>query len=160
MIHGSDLVAALKSCGVSHVIWIPDTTLGAWEEALSGPEGLPLIRVCREGEAFGVAAGLILGGKKPVILIQCTGLFEAGDALRNVVHDMHLPVFMVVGVRSYFAYRDGTTMDSCPVFTEPILRAWQIPYVVLDERHTAADLAAAYQQIQAENRAGAVLLAE
>ena len=40
------------------------------------------------------------------------------------------------------------------------MRAWQIPYVVLDERHTAADLASAYNQIQAEKRAGAVLLAE
>ena len=160
MIHGPELVAALKKCGVSHVIWIPDTTLGAWEEALSGPEGLPLIRVCREGEAFGVAAGLILGGKKPVILIQCTGLFEAGDALRNVVHDMHLPIFMVVGVRSYFAYRDGATMDTCPIFTEPILRAWQLPYVLMDDGHSVADLASAYRQAQTKNQAFAVLLAE
>ncbi len=160
MIDGPELVVALKQCGVSHVIWIPDTTLGAWEPALSAPDALPLIRVCREGEAFGVAAGLIMGGKKPVILIQCTGLFEAGDTLRNVIHDMHLPIFMVVGVRNYLAYRAGASADTCPVFTEPILRAWQIPYVVLDERHTAADLAAAYNQIQAEKRAGAVLLAE
>ena len=160
MITGPEAVAALKSCGVTHVLWIPDTALGEWEPALSGPDGIPLIRVCREGEAFGIAAGLIMGGKKPVILLQCTGLFEAGDTLRNVIHDMHLPIFMVVGVRSYFAYRDTTTMDTCPIYTEPIMRAWQIPYVVLDERHTAADLASAYNQIQAEKRAGAVLLAE
>src|SRR5713101_4444087 len=141
MIDGPELVAALKQCGVSHVIWIPDTTLGAWESALAAPDALPLIRVCREGEAFGVAAGLILGGKKPIILIQCTGLFEAGDALRNVVHDLKLPVFMLVGVRNYFAHQQGKTADCCPVFTEPILRAWQVPFVVLEEKHTAADLA-------------------
>jgi sulfopyruvate decarboxylase subunit alpha len=119
-----------------------------------------LVRVCREGEAIGVAAGLLLGGKTPVVVIQCTGLFEAGDALRNVVHDLKVPLFLGVGVRSYYAHRRGTSADSCPVFTEPILQAWKIPYVVLEERHTAADLASAYRQARTEGRAGAVLIAE
>lgn len=157
---GPSIVAALKRCGITHVIWIPDTELGAWEPALSGAAGISLIRVCREGEAFALAAGLYLGGKKPIILLQCTGLFEAGDALRNVLHDMKLPLFFVVGIRSYYAHKQGTTTDSCPVFAEPILRAWQVPYVVLDNRHSAEDLASAYVQAQAEKRAGAVLIAE
>jgi sulfopyruvate decarboxylase TPP-binding subunit len=160
MLDGPAVVAALKGCGVTHVIWIPDTEVGTWEAALTGPGGLPLVRVCREGEAIGVAAGLLLGGQRPVIVIQCTGLFEAGDALRNVVHDLKLPLFLVVGVRSYHAHRQGKSKDSCPVFTEPVVRAWQIPYTLLDERGTADDLAAAYRQAWTEGRAGAVLLAE
>ncbi len=160
MLDGPSVVAALKACGVTHVVWIPDSELGKWEPALLAAEGLPLIRVCREGEAIAVSAGLLLGGKRPIVLIQCTGLFEAGDALRNVVHDLKLPLFLVVGVRSWYAHQQGTTTDSCPIFTEPILRAWQISYVLLDQRHTAADLAAAYRQARDEGRAGAVLLAE
>jgi sulfopyruvate decarboxylase subunit alpha len=160
MLDGPAVVAALKGCGVTHVIWIPDSELGTWEPALTRPGGLPLIRVCREGEAIGVAAGLLLGGQRPVVAIQCTGLFEAGDALRNVVHDLKLPLFLVVGVRSYYAHRQGKSKDSCPVFTEPILLAWQIPFTLLDDRNTADDLAAAYRQAQAEGRAAAVLLAE
>ena len=70
------------------------------------------------------------------------------------------PLFFVVGVRNYYAHQKKATTDSCPVFTEPIMRAWQIPYVVLDNRHSAADLAAAYRKAQAEKRAGAVLIAE
>jgi hypothetical protein len=77
-----------------------------------------------------------------------------------VLYDMKLPLFFIVGVRNYYAHQKGTTNDSCPVFTEPIVRAWGIPYVVLEERHTAADLAAAYRRAQAERRAGAVLVAE
>ncbi len=157
---GPSVVAALKACGVSHVIWIPDSALGAWEAALTATDGFPLIRVCREGEAFAVAAGLIMGGKKPVIVIQCTGLFEAGDALRNAIYDLKMAVFMIVGVRSYYAHQQGVGSDSCPAFAEPIMKAWQVPYVVLDARHSAADLAQAYRAAQAEKRAGAVLLAE
>ena len=160
MIDGPAAVAAFKECGVTHVIWIPDSYLGAWEPALRAEPALQLIRVCREGEAMLVAAGLVLGGKRPVVLIQCTGLFEAGDALRNAVHDMKLPLFLIVGLRSYYDYQRKATNDTCPVFTEPILKAWQIPYTLLDERHTAADLAAAYRQAQAERRAGAILVAE
>jgi sulfopyruvate decarboxylase subunit alpha len=160
MLDGPSVVAALEDCGVTHVVWLPDSDLGTWEAALSGAPRLKLIRVCREGEAMAVAAGLLLGGKQPVVAIQCTGLFEAGDALRNVVHDLKLPLFLVVGVRSYYAHQQGTTADSCPVFTEPIMQAWRIPYTVLERRHTAADLAAAYRAARAEGRAAAVLLAE
>lgn len=161
MLEGRSVVAALMDCGVTHIVWVPDSELGTWESALvAAAPRLQLIRVCREGEAFGVAAGLLLGGAKPVVVIQCTGLFEAGDALRNVVHDLQLPLFFIVGVRSYFAHQKGATADTCPVFTEPILRAWQIPYQVFEQQHTAAHLAAAYQLAQAEKRAGAVLLPE
>jgi sulfopyruvate decarboxylase TPP-binding subunit len=160
MLDGPSVAAAFKDCGITHVVWIPDSELGTWEPALTADPTRPLLRVCREGEAIAVAAGLLLGGKRPIVLIQCTGLFEAGDALRNVVHDLKLPLFLVVGLRSYYAHQQGTTRDTCPIFAEPILKAWQIPYVLLDRRHTAADLAAAYREAQAKQRAGAVLLAE
>jgi sulfopyruvate decarboxylase TPP-binding subunit len=160
MLNGPAIVAALKRCGITHVIWIPDSELGTWEAALSSAAGLTLLRVCREGEAFTLAAGLHLGGKKPTVLVQCTGLFEAGDALRNVLHDMKLPLFFVVGVRSYYLHQQGATADTCPIFTEPIMRAWQVPYVVLDHRHGADDLTNSYLQAQTEKRAGAVLIAE
>lgn len=160
MLDGPSVVAALKECGVTHVIWIPDSELGMWEPALRSDSELRLIRVCREGEAIALAAGLLLGGRKPVVAIQCTGLFEAGDSLRNIVHDMKLPLFMIVGVRSYYAHQQKKTNDSCPVFTEPILTAWQIPYTILDRRHTASDLSKAYRQAQVENRARIVCLAE
>lgn len=160
MLDGPSVATAFQRCGITHVVWIPDTELGAWNTALTSADGLTLLRVCREGEAFALAAGLWLGGKKPIILVQCTGLFEAGDALRNVLHDLRLPLFFVVGVRSYYAHQQGATADTCPVFAEPILRAWQIPYTLLDRRHSASDLETAYRQARAENRAGAVLIAE
>src|SRR5215471_14529564 len=128
MIDGDSVAAVFVQIGVTHVVWIPDSELGTWEAALVTEKRLSLIRVCREGEAIAVAAGLLLGGKQPVVLIQCTGLFEAGDALRNCVHDLRLPLFFVIGARSWYAHQAGQSSDSCPVFTEPILRAWQLPY--------------------------------
>jgi sulfopyruvate decarboxylase TPP-binding subunit len=160
MLDGPSVAAALKDCGVTHVVWIPDSDVGRWDAALSATPGLQLLRACREGEAIALAAGLLLGGRQPIVVIQCTGLFEAGDTLRNILHDLHLPLFFVIGVRSYHAHQQGTSTDSCPVFTEPILQAWRLPYRVLDPQHSAADLASAYRQAQAKGEAFAVLIAE
>src|SRR6516162_11369886 len=160
MLDGPSVVAALKAEGVSHLVWIPDTELGTWEGALRAEPAVRLVRVCREGEAIAVAAGLLLGGQRPIVAIQCTGLFEAGDALRNVIHDMKLPLFLIVGVRSYLAHQKGQSKDSCPVYTEPIMRAWQVPYTLLDAQHSAADLARIYRDTQQQARAAAVLIAE
>jgi sulfopyruvate decarboxylase subunit alpha len=160
MFDGPSVVAALEDCGVTHVVWLPDSDIGRWEPALRSASRLQLLRVCREGEAMALAAGLQLGGKRPIVLIQCTGFFEAGDALRNIIYDLHLPLFLMIGVRSYYAHQRGVSTDSCPVFTEPIVRAWQLPHILLGETHTAADLASAYRQAQAKNEPFAVLLAE
>jgi sulfopyruvate decarboxylase TPP-binding subunit len=160
MFAGPDVALALKQCGVTHVVWIPDSELGTWEPALRGDPDLTLIRVSREGEAFGVAAGLLIGGKRAVVVIQCTGLFEAGDALRNVVHDLKLPLFMVIGLRGYYARQKPGAVDTCPRFTEPILQAWQLPYRLLDNTNSVADLAAACTEVQRTGRAGAVVIAE
>jgi sulfopyruvate decarboxylase subunit alpha len=160
MLDGPSVVATLKQCGVTHIVWIPDSTLGTWEAAILAEPGIKLIRPCREGEALAIAGGLWLGGAHPVVIIQCTGLFEAGDALRNLVHDVNLPLFLIVGVRSYLAYRQGRTSDNCPRFTEPILKTWDIPYVLLDDKSSATDLGHAYSKSRTENRAAAALIAE
>src|SRR6266851_5207043 len=160
MLEGPAVAAALKDEGVTDIVWIPDSDLGTWEPALLATPGLRLVRVCREGEAIALAGGLLLGGRRPLIVIQCTGLFEAGDALRNLVHDMKLPLFFVIGVRSYLAHQKKATGDTCPVFTEPIMKAWQIPYTILDATKGAPDLAGAYRQAWVEKRAGAVLIPE
>jgi sulfopyruvate decarboxylase TPP-binding subunit len=160
MLDGPSVVAELKRCGVTHIVWIPDSTIGTWEPAILTQAGLTLVRACREGEAIAIAAGLWLGGAHPVVVIQCTGLFEAGDALRNVVHDLGVPLFLIIGVRSYLAFQNGATADNCPRFTEPVMKAWSIPYQLLEEKHSAADLGRAFSQCRAENRSGAVLIAE
>ena len=56
-----------------------------------------------------------------LVLIQCTGLFESGDALRNIVHDWKLPIFSMIGYRSYL---NQSTLpgDTSLVFTEPRAR--------------------------------------
>ena len=160
MIDGSAAVAALESAGFTHVVWIPDSHFGTWDAGLTASRLAP-IRVCREGEAVGLAAGLMLGGANPLVVIQCTGFFEAGDAVRNVVHDLKLPLKLLVGVRSYRAFREGKSKDNCAPFAEKLVAAWELPASWFDpEAGSAEGFALAIGGLVAQPGAAALLMAE
>jgi len=159
MLEPAAAVGHIAAAGFTHVVWIPDSAVGPWEPALVSNPQLKLIRPCREGEAIGIAAGLMLGMARPLVVIQCTGLFEAGDSLRNVVHDLHLPLKLIVGVRSYAAHRAGKSVDSCPVYMEPVLTAWKVPYTLLADSNVAG-FAAGVRELAGTAGARALLLGE
>ena len=152
----STLLARLR---VTHVVTVPDSTIGRWEPAIAGTEGVRLVRVCREGEAWAVAAGLFLGGRRPLVMIQCTGLFESGDALRNALHDWKLPIPSLIGYRS-FLNQDLLPGDTCLVFTERVLEAWRIDYRLITEPGQFEQMAQHLEGSLAAGRPGAALIAE
>lgn len=148
----------LTSLGVSHVVTVPDSTIGQWDSGIEAG-GTRLVRVCREGEAWSVAGGLMLGGATPLVLIQCTGLFESGDALRNTIHEWKLPIYSIIGYRSYLN-QDKLPGDTCLVFTEPILAAWKLDVLLVKHPAQLDEIGAHYRECRAASRPGVALLAE
>jgi len=157
MFTGQEVVATLVELGVTHVIWIPDSATGLWEADLEAAPSLELLRVCREGEAWPLAAGLALGGKKPFVVMQTTGLFESGDALRNIVFDLQIPVFGLIGVRNWL-YPDSP--DTARRFTQPIMDAWQLGAVWIESPDDKPRLLEHVKKAMATDQPGIVLMAE
>lgn len=159
MFTGQQIALLFQSLGITHVVTVPDSTIGSWGDALDATPGIRVVRVCREGEAWAIAGGLYLGGAAPLVLIQCTGLFESGDALRNMVHDWKLPLQSVIGYRSYL---DQSTLpgDTCLVFTEPVLDAWQLDYLLVSTPAGLDDARAHLQRCIEAGRPGVALIAE
>lgn len=157
MFTGPQIVAELERLEITHVVWLPDSTLGPWEQALSVAPRLKLIRVCREGEAWSVAAGLWLGGARPLVVIQCTGLFESGDSLRNAIFDYGMPLFAVIGHRSSL---NPAAVDSARTFTEPNLQSWGLEYVTIDAPEKLPELGRFYTACRDAGKPGIVLLGE
>ncbi len=157
MFTGEALTAALASLGVTHVVWLPDSAIGAWESALEAAAGLTLVRVCRESEAWAIAAGLQLGGKLPLVMIQNTGLFDSGDALRNVLFDLEIPLYALIGYRSYLV---ENSPDTAKHFTEPVLKAWNMDYILIDQPGRIGDFVEHFRACQTAVRAGVTLIAE
>jgi sulfopyruvate decarboxylase TPP-binding subunit len=157
MFTGPEIATALTNLGITHVIWVPDSTTGPWEQAFESSPPLRLIRVCREGECWPLAAGLHLGLKTPLVLLQSTGLFESGDAMRNVCFDLKLAIFALIGVRNDLV---PESRDSAKTFAEPILKAWGIRYVWIRSPDDKPRLAEHFLACQRDRSPGAVLLAE
>jgi sulfopyruvate decarboxylase TPP-binding subunit len=154
---GEEIVAELTSLGMTHAIWIPDASVGTWEAALVASPDLELIRICREGEAWPLAAGLILGGKTPIVIMQTTGLFESGDALRSIVFDLRIPVVSIIGARNWL---NPDSQDTAKRFAEPILKAWSFEYELVATADDKPRFRSFVRNCLDAGRPGAILLAE
>jgi sulfopyruvate decarboxylase TPP-binding subunit len=158
MITGAAVAEQLRSMSITHVVTVPDGTIGRWEADILAA-GVRIVRVCREGEAWTVAGGLHLGGASPLVMIQCTGLFESGDAIRNTLHEWKLPLYAIIGYRSYLN-QENLPGDTSLVFTEPILAAWKLDVRFIKQAAELSGMAEHYRACRAESRAGIALIAE
>jgi len=151
------VVSQLQSLAVTHVVWLPDSAMGPWETAFEHSTTFKLVRVCREGEAWATAAGLHLAGCRPLVMIQNTGLFESGDAMRNVLFDLKLPLPAVIGYRSYLV--SGST-DTARQFTEPVLDAWGLDYAIVHSSQELPTMSSHLGACRNAGKPGVVLIAE
>ena len=98
-------------------------------------------------------AGVWLGGGKPFVLIQNTGLLESGDSLRGTAIRMGVPLVCLVTYRGHAKLGDDgvedvmtrADVDSAAVVTEPTLRAWRVPYELYRSDDDAARLKRAFE---------------
>jgi len=112
----------------THLVMIPDSESAELYDQAGTDQRVDLITPCREGEGIAIAAGLWTGGAKPMVVIQNTGLMEAGDALRGCAVGPRVPLRLVVGWRGYpGAIAGRLPIDSAHPYTEPVLAAWGIP---------------------------------
>ncbi len=153
------IVDVLKKYNITHVVGVPDNGSARIYELLREDQEIEVITVTREGEAFAIAAGLYVGGKKPVIIIQNTGFLESGDAIRGTVINMQVPVVVFIGYRGYHNRdADGKWVDSVATFLEPTLKAWNLPYRLLESDADIGSIDWAYGKSAETSLPTAVLL--
>ncbi len=130
VLHPASVVEELKKNNITHVVWLPDSETNFMYQLLTDETSLDLVPVCREGETMAIAAGLWVGGKRPIVLIQNTGIFESGDSIRGLGLDVNQPLVMLVGYRGWT--RHGITTDSAARFIEHILHTWGINFYLIE----------------------------
>ena len=150
------IIEQFKKNAVTHVIWLPDSETNFMYELMTREEKLKIVPVCREGESMAIAAGVWVGGKKPVVLIQNTGMFEAGDSIRGLGIDIEFPLVMMIGYRGWT--RHGITKDSAARFTEPILNAYGINYYLIESNDDVDRISSAFEEAERTRRPVACLL--
>ena len=156
VLHPASLVAEIKKNNFTHVVWLPDSETNFMFQLLTSEESLHLVPVCREGETMAIAAGLWVGGKKPVVLIQNTGIMESGDSIRGLSLDINQPLVMLIGYRGWS--RHGVTPDSAARFIEHILHAWGINFYLIETDEDAKLISIAAEEAERKQQPVAVLI--
>ena len=156
VLHPPALIEELKKNGVTHVVWLPDSETNFMYQMLLAEPSLDLVPVCREGETMAIAAGLWVGGKKPVVLIQNTGIFESGDSIRGLGLDLNQPLVMLIGYRGWT--RRGPTPDSAAQFIEHILHAWGLNYYLIETDEDANRISDALAEAERTQKPVGVLI--
>jgi len=152
------VLSQMKQHGVTHVVWLPDSETNWLYLLMKAEPTLTLVAVPREGTAASIAAGLAAGGKKPLILIQNTGLMESGDSIRGWLLGLNVPVVMMVGYRGWT--RHGVTTDTAATYTERFLMAFGLSYYLVESDADAPRITAAFEDAARTKRPVVVLVGD
>src|ERR1700692_2269080 len=85
----------MKQNGVTDIVWLPDSETNWLLRVRRAAPALRLVGVTREGPACAIAAGLFAGGRKPMMLIQNTGMMESGDSIRGWLKGLEVPTVLM-----------------------------------------------------------------
>ena len=120
---------SLKANGVNFAVLLPDTILYALDELLVADPDIETLVCSREDEGFGIAMGACYGGKKPVVLMEGSGLGLSPLILARALLQRN-PILILAGHNSVYGERysyHGATR----LVTQPTLDMLRIPYHVL-----------------------------
>jgi sulfopyruvate decarboxylase TPP-binding subunit len=162
-IPASAALSALQRNRVDHVITVPDwVQLSLHERLQRGVEGIRLINCANENQTVTVAAGLTIGGKRPILMMQNQGLYNCMNTLRAVCLDAHIPMVFMVGQfgREFSNLGQPATQSRRTMvrMMEPLLTSIAVPFHCLD---SAADLPLidqAFEEAEAQRTAVVLLV--
>ena len=90
---------ALKDVGIDFIVSVPCVNLSRLLDMIDEDDEIIHIPVTREEEGIGICAGAYLGGKKPAILMQNSGLGNSINALKSLTELYEFPLLMIMSHR-------------------------------------------------------------
>jgi len=156
-ISAPDLLQAIRDAGVTDVVAVPDTHQRSLITLLDQVEDIRFIQAATEDEAVALAAGLIVGGRKPLVQIQHAGLYACVNHLRGIAGDGRFPMVFMIGLLGRDPHRPPSEhAGSMVALAEPLLDTMQVPRFLMDGPGDICMVAEAFAQ--AEERQGPTAL--
>ncbi len=122
---------ALKGCNVRLISALPETWLVHLIRMAEEDAEMILVRLAKEEEGIGIAAGAHFAGVDSALLMQNHGFLQSVNGIVSFAHLYKIPLLMLISYRGTFGERDPWQTQGGNV-TEPLLRALGIPYAFLD----------------------------
>ncbi len=161
-IGGSAALKALQRNRVDHVVTVPDWVQLSLHKLLEDNTcGIRVTNTTNENQSLTVAAGLTIGGARPLVMMQNQGLYNCINTLRAVCLDAHVPLVLMVGQFgrefSNVGQDPKASTRSMVAIMEPMLDALKLPYWRLEAEADLGHMESAFAVAQ-ERQTAAVLL--
>jgi phosphonopyruvate decarboxylase len=157
MISGHDFADRLGRHGFDFFTGVPCSLIEDLIAVLERGDRAPYVAAVREDAAVGVAAGAWFGGRRPVVLMQNSGLGTSLNALASLSLMYGLPVLLVVTWRG-FGGKDAPEHILTGEISPKLLDLLGVPYRVLAADSLDADLAWAAAEMDTRRSPVALLV--
>lgn len=137
----------LRDNGFDFFSGVPCSILGPIIKHLTHDKGFQYVPATREDEALGIAAGAYMGGKKPVVLMQNSGLGNSIDALTSLVLLYRFPILLIISWRG-FEEDDFIEHSLMGKYIQDFLKTMKIPAIILSPNTLPKQIAEADQMMK------------
>jgi phosphonopyruvate decarboxylase len=156
-VSGAELVALLDRHGFDFFTGVPCSLVEDLIAALETHPRSPWLPAVREDVAVGLAAGAWLGGRRPVVVMQNSGLGTSLNALASLSLMYGLPALLIVTWRGY-AGKDAPEHILMGEISTKLLDLLGIPYRVLSADSIDEHLSWAHREVDARQMPVALLV--
>jgi sulfopyruvate decarboxylase subunit alpha len=147
----------MKSAGLDFVASVPCVNLQELLSLVDADPKITHVPVTREEEGVGICAGAYLGGKRPALLMQNSGLGNSINALASLNGLYKIPLLMII---SHRGGEGETIVGQVPMgrLTPKLLDAMEIPSFAPTLAEAEKIVPLAWDLAQARGTPTAVLL--
>jgi len=118
----------MKKIGIGIVTSVPCVNLTDLIALIEADTSIRHLAVSREEEGVGICAGAYLGGMKPALLMQNSGLGNSINALASLDLLYGIPLLIIVSHRGVEG-EEVSAQVPMGLLTEPLLRSMGIPAI-------------------------------
>jgi phosphonopyruvate decarboxylase len=155
--HARPFLDALERAGFDFFAGVPCSLLNGVLRLLDAEPRYGYLSAVREDAAIGAAAGAYLGGGKPVVFMQNSGLGVSLNALASLSLLYELPVLLVISWRGEGG-RDAPEHLLMGQITDRLLDTIGIPHQLLDPARLDEQVAAAAARLDETRRPLALIV--
>jgi sulfopyruvate decarboxylase subunit alpha len=147
----------LKCVGINFAASVPCVNLQELLARINKDEQIVHVPVTREEEGVGLCAGAWMGGRRPALLMQNSGLGNSINALASLDILYGIPLLMII---SHRGGKGESVIGQVPMgrLTAPLLEAMTIPHFSPRLADAEETVAGAWSRAYADRRPVAVLL--
>ncbi|MBC7121380.1 MAG: sulfopyruvate decarboxylase subunit alpha [Candidatus Methanosuratus sp.] len=147
----------LKHAGIDFVASVPCVNLQDLLTLVSEDPDIIHLPATREEEGVGLCAGAWMGGRRPALLMQNSGLGNCINALASLDMLYGIPLLMII---SHRGVAGEPIVGQVPMgrLTVPLLKTMEIPYQNPASGEGERAVLASWEEAQKRRRPAAVLL--